>query len=203
LGSDSYVAEGVASLVADKLGALRAPLIPVGYSADLAMFPGTLYVKPTAFTSYLDGVCRSLVHWGLNDLLFLNTHLGNVTLIDEIANNLVEEGVAACLQIDWWRFSADRCSDLLTTPWAAGHAGELGTSVMLYLASAYVHLDQAQDFVPESNPWPTGLTRYSSFREITPTGVLGVASAGSVEKGEAVVKRCVEAIVEEAHSYFA
>jgi len=203
LGSDSYVAEAVAGRVADELGALRAPLIPVGNSADLMSFPGTLTVEPAAFSHYLDGVCSSLLRWGLNKLLFLNTHLGNVALIDEVANRLVEQQGARCMQIDFWRFAGRCCSDLLTTPWAAGHAGELGTAVLLHLAGEHVDMERARDFIPDPNPWPAGLTRYDSYRAITATGVLGVPSAGTAEKGAAVVSRCVAEIVAEARAYFA
>jgi creatinine amidohydrolase/Fe(II)-dependent formamide hydrolase-like protein len=58
------------------------------------------------------------------------------------------------------------------------------------------------DFVPDHNPWPAGLTRYESFRDITPSGVIGQASAGSYEQGERIVKKCVESIVRDCHNYF-
>lgn len=202
LGSDGYVAESIAALVADELVAFRAPLVPVGNSADLMSFPGTLTVEPRAFVSYLEGICHSLLHWGVDQLLFLNTHLGNVALIDEIANSLVEAGTARCMQIDYWRFAARCCDDLLTTEWAAGHAGELGTAVLLYLVGSLVNMEAAEDFTPSENPWPSGLLRYDPYREATPTGVLGVPTAATMEKGEAVVRRSVEAIVEEARAYF-
>jgi len=46
------------------------------------------------------------------------------------------------------------------------------------------------------------LTRYESFRDITPTGVLGEASAGSYEQGERIVKKCIESIVHDCYDYF-
>jgi len=203
LGSDGYVAQSIAVLVADELAALRTPLIPVGNSADLMSFPGTLTVEPAAFISYLEGICHSLLRWGMNQLLFVNTHLGNVALIDEIANSLVDQGLARCMQIDYWRFAARCCSDLLTTEWAAGHAGELGTAVLLYLSGSLVKMEVAEDFIPDENPWPSGLLRYDPYRQATSTGVLGVPTAATVEKGEAIVRRSVEAIVQETRSYFA
>ena len=78
LGSDSVVAVAVARRVARELDAVCTPLIPVGYSRDLMSHPGTLTVTPDAFRAYFEGICLSLVHWGFRDLLFLNTHAGNV-----------------------------------------------------------------------------------------------------------------------------
>lgn len=202
LASDSIVAQGVAQMVAEKLDVLCAPLIPVGYSADLMSFPGTLSVPAKAFTSYLEGICRSLVGWGLKDFLFLNTHLGNVTLIDQVADTLGREFNSVCMQIDWWRYAARIGEDLLTTQWAVGHAGELGTSVLLYFAPELVEQDKGVDFVPDQNPWPAGLIRYESYREVTSSGVIGYPSAGTREKGDMIVKLSVDAIVRDSQDFF-
>jgi creatinine amidohydrolase len=202
LSSDSLVAQGVARLVAEKLDVLCAPLVPVGYSADLMSFPGTLCVSPQAFTLYLESICHSLAVWGLKDFLFLNTHLGNVALIDQVADNLGRELGSACLQIDWWRYAARIGKDILTSQWAVGHAGELGTSILLYFAPELVDLDKGVDFIPEVNPWPSGLIRYESYREVTVTGVIGFPSAGSRAKGEAIVRLSVEAIAQDCQDFF-
>ncbi len=202
LASDSIVAQGVARLVAVELAALCAPLIPVGYSADLMSFPGTLMVKPEVWVGYLDGICRSLVAWGLKDFVYINTHLGNVALIDQEADLLGRECGCTGLQIDWWRYAARVGKDDLTTSWAAGHAAELGTSTLLYFAKELVDRSVQVDFVPDHNPWPAGLTRYESFRDITPSGVLGQASAGSYEQGERIVKKSIESIVRDCRDYF-
>jgi creatinine amidohydrolase/Fe(II)-dependent formamide hydrolase-like protein len=107
------------------------------------------------------------------------------------------------LQIDWWRYSARIGKDVLTSgDWAAGHAGELGTSVLLYFAKELVDPDAMEDFIPSYNPWPAGLIRYESYREITPSGVLGKPSSGSLEKGETIVTRCVEAIIKDCQAFY-
>jgi creatinine amidohydrolase len=203
LASDSIVAQGVARILATRLTGLCAPLIPVGYSADLMSFPGTISVNPDAFVGYLHGICESLSHWGINNFVFLNTHLGNVTLIDQEADILTREYGAKCLQIDWWRYSARVCRDLFTSgDLAVGHAGELGTSVLLYFARDLVDLDSIVDFIPTENPWLSGLIPYISYREYTSTGVVGKPSEGSFEKGELIVARSVEAIANDCNSFF-
>lgn len=203
LASDTIVAQGVARLVAERMQGLCAPALPVGYSADLMSFPGTLNVSPEVFLNYLDGICRSLIHWGLKKYLFLNTHLGNVSAIDEEADLLTCECEATCMQIDWWRYASRVASqELESGSWAAGHAGELGTSVLLYFAPELVITEDAIDFEPATNPWPSGLTRYESYRKITESGVLGQPSAASQEKGRAIIECCLEAIVEDCQAFF-
>ena len=203
LSSDSIVAEGVAKLVAAKLEGLCAPLVPVGYSADLMGFPGTLTVQPDAFIAYLDGICESLVHWGLDKFVFLNTHLGNVALIDIEADVLGRKFGVKALQIDWWRYSARVCRSIFSSgDLAVGHAGELGTSVLLFFAQDLCRMEAAVDHIPGPNPWPSGLTPYFDYREYTPTGVVGKPSEGSLEKGRQIVAQCVDSIVNDCNNFF-
>lgn len=203
LGSDSLAAEGVARLVAQRLDALCLPLIPVGYSADLMSFPGTLSVEPEAFKAYLRGVCESLRRWGFSKFLFFNTHLGNVRLIDQVADGLLGDTDVRCLQIDWWRFADRIGADLWESgDWSVGHAGELGTSVMLYLTPDLVRSERQVDFVPVTDPWPRGVDPYRPYRELTASSVMGNPSAATVEKGRIVVERSVEEIAKVATDVF-
>lgn len=196
LGSDSLVSQQIARMAAVRIGAKCLPLMPVGYSADLMSFPGTLTVEPEVFKGYLLGMCRSVRRWGFNRFLFLNTHLGNVRLIDQVVDELLVETTVRCLQIDFWRFAARLGSDLWESgDWAVGHAGELGTSVLQYLTPELVRSDRQVDFVPEGNPWPSGVDHYKPFRELTSSSVMGHPSMGSAEKGRLVVTRSIEEIV--------
>jgi creatinine amidohydrolase len=204
VGSDSIVAEEVAGRVAAALDAYAAPLIPVGYSADLLSFPGTLSVEPAAFTAYLTGICESLIRWGYTDLLFVNTHLGNVALIDQVALALMERHPAVrCLAIDWWRFDVEYGADV----WESGglavaHAGEMGTATIRAVAEELVREEAIADFIPTASGGHKGAVAYYPFTEDTPTGVIGSPSAGTRAKGELVVDRGVAGIVEEARAYF-
>lgn len=203
LGSDSVVAVAIARRVARELGAVCTPLIPVGYSRDLMSHPGTLSVDPEAFRAYFAGVCRSLVHWGFRQFLFLNTHAGNVGLIDQVALDLVQCDDARCMQVDWWRYSNRVAADLMSGgPWAVGHAGELGTSVLLEVASELVDLPAAVDEEPDGDPWPSGLERYASYGDYSESGVMGRPSLASAEKGKAIVDRCVAQICVDAREHF-
>lgn len=204
LGSDSIVAQAIARLVAAQLDAHCAPLIPVGYSGDLMGYPGTLTVAPEAFKAYMGGVVDSFMTWSFKDFLFLNTHAGNVEIIHQIADRLTRKDGARCLSIDWWRFSAAVGEDLWDSgDLAAGHAAELGTSVLLHLAPELVHREREVDCVPDGPVGTRGAEDYLDFSEITPTGVLGQASLGTEEKGRAVVERAVRRIVELAQNTFA
>jgi len=203
LASDSIVAEGIARRVAERLDALCAPLVPVGYSLDLMSHPGTLTVPPAAFEAYFEGICRSLVGWGFTSLLFLNTHAGNVALIDAVALRLIDECGLRCMQVDWWRYANRVAANLMSGgPWVVGHAGELGTSVLLGFSPELVKTTQGLDFEPEGDPWPSGLERYVTYRSVTESGILGSPSLASAEKGRQIIERAVGQICSDAAEHF-
>ena len=197
LGSDIIVCEEVSKIIAEKLKVLIGPSMTVGDSKCLDEFPGTLVARPESFENYLMDICESLIKWGFKKFFFFNSHVTNVSLIEHICEKLTDRGFL-CAQIDWWRFVkpmsigiADYEGDM-----AHGHASEVGTSCMLYLREDLVEKDKIED--QESlfdNKYPDFIT-YEDFDEYTKSGILGMATVASKEKGEKIVTKCVDRIVE-------
>lgn len=195
LGSDALVAEAVARLVGERTGALVAPVIPVGDSRALSEFPGTLTVSVSAFKAYLADVARSLIGWGLRRLLFINTHAGNVPIINDLMTELAAEHGVRCAQVDFWRFIQPLVADIVRDrEHAFGHAGEVGTSVLLYLYPDLVRKDRLTAHRPEPESFPEVL-RPRSYRSRAPDALVGDATRGDPAQGAEVVRRAVERIV--------
>ncbi|RMF85323.1 MAG: creatininase family protein [Nitrospinota bacterium] len=195
MGTDGFVAMALATRVAERIPALVAPLIPVGYSRSLQDFPGTLNVSPEALKAYVQGICESFLLWGCRRFLFLNGHLGNVAPIAQLCEELRRVHGATCAQVDIWRFIQPLTRDLMesdTLPF--GHASEAGTSVMLYLHPELVDLPAATRTPPPPDPFPD-ILQTGSYREKSGTGVLGDATRGTAEKGEAIISRSVDRLV--------
>src|SRR5438477_7371149 len=113
-GTDGIVAQALCLAIADEIDCLVAPLIPVGYSAGLQTFPGTLSVSTGAVKEYCRGVAESLFDFGVNRVLFVNGHAGNVFPIDELCEDLGHNRSDRRLaQVDVWRYIQPFTSDLL------------------------------------------------------------------------------------------
>jgi len=195
LGADALVAEAVARLVGEHTGGLVAPVIPVGESRALAEFPGTLTVPAPAFRAYLGAIARSLIGWGLRRLLFINTHAGNVPIINDLMAELAADAGVRCAQVDWWRFIQPLAADLVRDPaYPFGHAGEVGTSVLLYLYPDLVRAERLSAHNPPADPFPEVL-RPRSYRAQAPDALVGDARLGSREQGGEIVRRAVARIV--------
>ncbi|MFC7393018.1 creatininase family protein [Scopulibacillus cellulosilyticus] len=197
LGSDTLVSVKIAELVAERVNAIIGPTLEVGDSAMLDVFPGTITIQPESFKAYLTDALRSLRKWGFKDFLFINTHLGNVPIIGQIAHNIQRENEVRCAQIDYWRFIKSLDKGIIESgDLAHAHASEAGTSVLMYL---YPHLVDTEKWVnepPKSNDQFSDFIQYNNYDKSTTSGTIGNATLGTKEKGEALVNRSVDRIVQ-------
>lgn len=197
LGTDTIVATRLAESVTDHVESMIGPVLEVGDSSMLDDFPGTLVVSPEHFKSYIYDVSKSLIKWGFKDFLFINSHLGNVSLINQVADQLRREPEIRCAQIDVWRFVKNHSAEITETgDLAHGHASEAGTSVMLFFAPELVDKKEAIQEWPKRTDLYPDIIQYPKFSQLTDSGTLGDATKGSFEKGKMLVERVVSRIVD-------
>lgn len=198
LGSDIIVSEAICERVAEQVNAIIAPVLEVGESAALGQFPGTMVLRPQTYELYIRDLMDSLIKWGFQNFMFLDMHAGNVPIISNVAREYQRSKGVHCAQIDWWRFVQSHTNDICEfSGWKAhGHASECGVSIMLYLHPEYVDQSKITSTTP-LNPrfgkYPDVITYYE-FTDNTKLGMLGDATVASREKGEAIVKTCVDYI---------
>lgn len=199
LGSDSIVSKAICELVAEKTNAIIGPFIEVGESAALYGFPGTVKIMPETYFLMMRDVIESMVHWGFKNFMFINMHAGNVPIISQLCREYQRSHGVKCAQIDWWRFTQPNSADICENKgWMAhGHASECGTSVMMYLHPEYVDFSKAECIrMDEKFTKYPDIVTYDEFRSKTPNGILGDATIATREKGEAIVNKCVDRIVQ-------
>lgn len=204
MGGDAIVADMVADIVGDRMGLLVTPTIEMGDSLSLVSpeFPGTMYIRPESFKSYLRDVCESLHRWGYNKLFFLNTHVSNNFMITQLGWELEAEYGIRAASIDWWRFIQPLCNDIMEGRWPHGHASEAGTSVLMYLRPDLVHEEEITntDQLFEDNY--EDFKQFIKFGAYTENGSLGDATKASPEKGKIIVERAVDRICEFIENYY-
>ena len=200
LGTDTLVAAKISELVSERVNAMISPVLEVGESRSLGMFPGTLWLTPEVWTGAARDITLSLMKWGFKNFMYINGHAGNVPLVGHFVRDLQDQHGIKCAQIDWWRFVQDKAIGICdNTGWMAhGHASECGTSVMLHLYPELVDFSKAErveaqriGFVRDSD-----FVTYVPFNQTTPNGILGDATVGTAEKGKLIVQKSVDRIVE-------
>ena len=129
----SYMAEHAARKLLPQV--VVATPVAIGVSEHWMQHIGTLTVRPEIFCEYVFDVCHSLARAGVENILILNGHGGNVKpmmrRIDEYKDKL---GVNLRFQSYWDVYDPDFVQQHMEHGRLPGHADEFETSTMLYLA---------------------------------------------------------------------
>lgn len=162
---------------------LVLPPIWTGYSTEHMTYPGTITLKYHTFVKLLTEVAVSVYSQGFRKIFFLNGHGGNESITNFMRIKLVnEEGVSSSVAYTWWnipRVVEEMKKVSQSDKGRIGHAGELETSIQLYLQPELVNRSAA----------------------VWVRGVLGDPSTATCEKGERVVKAAVDALVKMLRDY--
>ena len=196
---DGIVAEALPHLPA-QVPVLVLPTQQVGYSPEHLDFPGTLSLSfNTVASSWIElGEC--VARAGLKKLLLLNSHGGQVSLMDIVARELRGRAKLIVHSCSWWNLPL---GDAVNGLFGAQehrfgvHGGEIETSLMLALRSEHVQMDLARDFKSTSQEraakYPI-LGNGSSaklawqMQDYNAQGAAGNAAAANPDKGLAVLE---------------
>jgi creatinine amidohydrolase len=187
--TDTLIGEALCERVAHAIGgAVIAPAIAVGLSGIHMDFPGSLTVDASVVRGTVTGYCDSLARHGFTRIVAVPSHGGNFAIVQEtIAGLAAATSAARFVTFTDWPSLRDAFVDILAkdgmTLDAPGlHAGEVETSIMLYLHPALVQMALAQRGFTGS---PDSSRPYStSIAEASPIGVLGDPRVASAARGE-------------------
>lgn len=191
------------------------PVVRNGYDPHHTNFPGVVSLHYDTFVSQLIDIGVSLAHHGFRKLLFVNGHGSNHHLVESASRQLVVQypGVQAAM-LSWWQI--EEVHEALREvgeggPQGSAHAGELETSVYMYLHPDAVDVEKAprdvsypesrhfnqfsEAFTGEKRPGAsTPVTMMEWWSTISETGVMGDATVASEEKGERFLEAAVEGL---------
>lgn len=190
---------------------LVLPVIAYGYTGHVMDFPGTINTHYQHFIDQVLDVTRSLAHHGFRKIVLLNGHGSNMPNLDLVARRTNLETDAECVCCAWWNLLTVDPEFLPSWreskfPGGCSHAGELETSLYLYLDGDHVRKDLVKSgtisFNDEESPFQwvdlfgagpaTVVSWTSSYSE---TGVLGDAEKATAEKGERAYAEAVKQLV--------
>ena len=171
-------------------------------------FPGTINNDYEHFMNHVLDITRSLAYHGFKKIILLNGHGSNMPNLNLVARRTNLETDAECILTGWWEMlTVDK--EFLPSwreskiPGGCAHAGELETSLYLYLDEDNVRKDKIENgdisFNNENSPFnfvdlfqqgPATLVSWTS--SYSDSGVLGEAKLATVEKGERVYNEAVK-----------
>jgi creatinine amidohydrolase len=183
-GADVLVPMELAKRVAARAGnVLVLPAFPYGVSSHHSDFQMTITLEPNTLIKAIEDVCSSLIRNGINRILILNGHDGNIAPIELSARTIKERNptvVISCLEA-WWTLVA-KTKNLFDDSQGLGHGGEAETSVMLSIRPDLVDMRYApKKTIPKL---PRNVRIYWRFSELTKTGATGAPRHASRSKGD-------------------
>jgi creatinine amidohydrolase len=193
LGTDAFNAETVAEAGADHHDAdvAVAPTIPVGVAEEHRHFSGTLWVSPDTFRDYVRDVVGSLAHHGLDRVVVVNGHGGNVPALGEVTATITRHDDAFAVPFTWFEAVGDHGSDM-------GHGGPLETALLRATHPELVRderIDEAREGASERwGDWVSGVNLAHDSAEFTENGVVGDPGAGDADLGSELLDRAAEAL---------
>ncbi|MBR0682239.1 creatininase family protein [Roseomonas eburnea] len=205
-GVDIVCATGVALGVARKLASAGRPVVVMpcvwtGLAEHHVAFGGTVTLDFAAFSAVLKGVVRSAMRAGFKRVMLLNGHGGNAEAVAVVGGECQNEFGIAVAAGTYWHLVGDAFAPILDRQSNVMHACEAETSMMMALLPEAVRADRLPEAHGPHSTRPEGqpaaMIRRRSFKEISPSGVIGDARAASAAKGEALVETASTIIAEE------
>ena len=194
LGTDAITAEAVAEAGADahEGDVLVAPAIPVGIAEEHRAFAGTLWVSEDAFRRYVREVIESLAHHGVDRVVAVNGHGGNVAALREVCARITRDGTACAAPFTWF--------DAVETDLPMGHGGARETALLRAVAPALVREDRVETAreggADRWGEWVAGVDVAHDVEAFSDNGVVGDPRDGDAAAGETMLAQAGDAIAE-------
>ena len=209
VGVDTYIAEAylqrVRAILPVDSGVVFLPVQSVGASDEHRAFPGTLTLSPeTALHAFIE-IGESVHRAGIRKLVIINSHGGNIALIDLAARQLRVRLNMFAVHASWGQFGypdglfgdAEHTHGI--------HGGEIETSIMLAAYPQLVRREKIANFIPATvamerdyaflrADFPAGFGWMT--QDLQPSGAVGDATLARAEKGKAALEHGARAFVE-------
>jgi creatinine amidohydrolase len=200
LATDHRIAESLACEATDRTGVLCTPTVQVGVSPHHRQFNGTMWVDPPAFREYMASLARNLKYHGIDRIVFVNAHGGNVAHLREVGRRLRDTGDAYAIEWMWNESIPDLVDDLFERN--GPHGGPKETAMMQHLAPDLVREERLEDArdggiadLDAADTIVHGARTFYDSIDNTENGVLGDQTDATPEKGEQLFEAATEQLV--------
>ena len=209
--TDAFLAYQVCNAAAKRIPEMTVvmPVVSYGYNEHHLDFPATIHIDHETLIRFVIDIGKSLAHHGFEKIIIVNGHGSNTAPMEIAARRITLETPAICASCVYISLNQEVFRLL---EGESGHAGELETSLMLFLAPELVDMSKARrnwDF-PKSKFIRWGIEKGQEdfgvsggkvqfmdwWSRMSSTGVLGDPTKASREKGEKAFDLLVDALTE-------
>jgi creatinine amidohydrolase len=199
-GTDHMIAEALAREAADQSGYLCTPTITVGVSSHHRQFHGTMWADAAAFRAYVESLTRNLTEHGIDRVIYVNAHGGNVAHLREVGRQLRDDRAAYAIEWMWNESIRELVDDLFAVN--GPHGGPKETAMIMHLAPELVETDRLDDARDGGLvDWDADTVRQFGARTFydsidnTENGVLGDQTDATPEKGKQLFEAATDQLL--------
>ena len=183
VGTDIILAHEILEKLCEKNDLYYFPCTTYGQVWSARDFPGTISIEESVLTEYVFDAIKSIYRYADVKIILYSFHKGNSHVLQQVMRKAYDSGWKE-IYILQHKDLEKEAQKLLRTPVPEGiwHAGELETSLMLYLKKSLVHMEKATTEFPTASdtcniqaiPWKNRLQ----------SGAFGDSQAASEETGK-------------------
>lgn len=205
LGTDTFIAQGIADRVAEASGAYVFPAIPLGtlnLLYDFRSAPGAISLDSRVLLDLYTNLGTELIRQGFARILFVNGHSGNAPLLQVAAFDIKDRAGGQVGVLEWWSAAREVIDNIKGHSWGT-HADEIETSILMAAAGEHLvdleasvanpkELDELDDDERSLYKQKILFTRKLDRRWVGDSANMGDPSLATVEHGRIIIDRCVE-----------
>ncbi|HSI41694.1 MAG TPA: creatininase family protein [Xanthobacteraceae bacterium] len=208
LGVDAMIGAGYLDAVRaglpDDLPAVFLPLQAIGKSNEHIAFPGTLTLSAETVIRAWTEIGESVHRAGVRKLVIVNSHGGNVSIIDIVARELRARLGMLVVTVSWHRFGYPPGLFSAAELVHGIHAGGVETSLMLAFRPDTVRTDKVENFPPATIGMQQAFAQLRAgtpagfgwmAQDLQPGGAMGDATEADTMKGLACAAFGAEAFL--------
>jgi creatinine amidohydrolase len=209
VGVDTFLNRGPLDMLVPRIPAnLDVRILPVqtvGKSNEHIWQKGTISSTAHTLIDLWTEIGQSISRTGVKKLVIVNSHGGNVSIIDIVARELRVSEQMLVVKTSWSAFATPDglVSDLEKRHGI--HAGDVETSEMLHFQPDLVDMAKARDFASVAARdeqqfkylRPTGMHAYGWIAsDLNPSGAVGNAANATPERGRLIAEAQVAGFIE-------
>ncbi|MDR5672988.1 creatininase family protein [Halalkaliarchaeum sp. AArc-GB] len=200
LATDHLIAESLARAATERTGHVCTPTVDIGVSSHHRQFHGTLWVDPHAFRSYVESLTRNLTYHGIDRVVYVNAHGGNVEPLREAGRRLRDDRAAYAIEWMWNDSIPDLVEELFEHP--GPHGGPKETAMIMHVARELVDEDRLEDArdggvvdLEDTDSRLFGARTFYDAIDNSENGVFGDQTDATPEKGKELFEAATDQLV--------
>jgi creatinine amidohydrolase len=201
VGVDTFLCEAVcragAEIAVQSIPCVVAPTLWCGMAEHHMAFGGTFTFDIPTYKAVLLAFLKSIERHGFKRVFIVNGHGGNIAALNAFLPDFARETGLTLYATTYFELSRDDLAQFLEDQKSVHHACEVETSMMMVVAPATVKHERLSEAFGMLNGDPRKAypaARFHSFKDLTPSGVVGDARRANAQKGEKLLGVCAQGL---------